>query len=328
MDFWNILVLSLETAVGPIAAVYVLAAIGLNMHFGYTGLLNFGQVGFMLVGAYGVGIGVGTYGLSLWTAVLLSIACATVLALLLGIPTLRLRADYLAITTIAVAEAGRLIYRAEFARPLTGGVYGRQSLAEGFYAANPIPSGRYGLLGMDFTENQLWLMVVTWGLVALALALTASLMHSPWGRVIKGIREDEDAVRSLGKDVFVYKTQSLVLGGVLGGLGGAMLAINQQNITPDQFMPQVTFYLWAMLLLGGAARTFGAVLGPMVLWFLLTAFDETLRALVSADLLPFVDGSDIGALRHAFVGLALVLLIVYRPQGLIGDRKEMLVNVK
>lgn len=324
----DILTISLETAIGPIAAVYVLAAVGLNMHFGYTGLLNFGQVGFMLVGAYGVGIGVGTFGLSLWVAVALSIACAAVMALLLGIPTLRLRADYLAITTIAVAEAARLLYRAEFARPLTGGVYGRQSLAEGFYDANPFPAGRYGVLDVDFSANQAWLMLVTWGLVGVALLLTASLMHSPWGRVIKGIREDEDAVRSLGKDVFVYKTQSLVLGGVLGGLAGAMLAINQQNITPDQFMPQVTFYLWAMLLLGGAARTFGPVLGPMLLWFLLTAFDESLRQLVAADALPFIDGSDIGALRHAFVGLALVVLIVYRPQGLIGDRKEMLVNVK
>ncbi|MDA2815094.1 branched-chain amino acid ABC transporter permease [Nocardiopsis sp. RSe5-2] len=324
----DILTISLETAIGPIAAVYVLAAIGLNMHFGYTGLLNFGQVGFMLVGAYGVGVGVGTFGLSLWVAVALSIACAAVLALLLGIPTLRLRADYLAITTIAVAEAARLLYRAEFARPLTGGVYGRQSLAAGFYEANPIPPGDYGVGDFDFSANQLWLMLVTWSLVGLALLLTAALMHSPWGRVIKGIREDEDAVRSLGKDVFVYKTQSLVLGGVLGGLAGAMLAINQQNITPDQFMPQVTFYLWAMLLLGGAARTFGPVLGPMLLWFLLTAFDESLRQLVAAGALPFIDGSDIGALRHAFVGLALVVLIVYRPQGLIGDRKEMLVNVK
>ncbi|WP_017591267.1 branched-chain amino acid ABC transporter permease [Nocardiopsis potens] len=328
MDFWNIISTSLTTAIGPIAAIYVLAAIGLNMHFGYTGLLNFGQVGFMLVGAYGVGVGVGTFGLSLWAALLLSVACATVLALLLGIPTLRLRADYLAISTIAVAEALRLLYRAEFARPLTGGVYGRQSLAAGFIAANPIPSGRYGVAGVEFSANQLWTMLVAWALVAVALLLTWALMHSPWGRVIKGIREDEDAVRSLGKDVFVYKMQSLVLGGVLGGVAGALLAIHQQNITPDQFMPQVTFYLWAMLLLGGAARTFGAVLGPMVLWFLLTAFDETLRSLLTIGALPFLDGGDIGALRHAFVGLALVLLIVYRPQGLIGNRKEMLVNVK
>ncbi|GAB3491767.1 branched-chain amino acid ABC transporter permease [Nocardiopsis coralliicola] len=326
--FFNILSASFTTAIGPIAAIYVLAAIGLNMHFGYTGLLNFGQVGFMLVGAYGVGIGVGTFQLPLLVAFALSVACAVLLALLLGIPTLRLRADYLAISTIAVAEALRLLYRADFARPLTGGVYGQQSLASGFIEVNPIPAGRYGVLGVEFTHNQLWTMAVAWGLVGLALLATWALMHSPWGRVIKGIREDEDAVRSLGKNVFVYKMQALVLGGVLGGVAGAMLAIHQQNITPDQFMPQVTFYLWAMLLLGGAARTLGPVIGPMALWFLLTAFDETLRSLLTLGMLPFIEGGDIGALRHAFVGLALVLLIVYRPQGLIGNRKEMLVNVK
>ena len=328
MDLLQILTVSIETAIGPIAAIYVLAAIGLNIHFGYTGLLNFGQVGFMLVGAYGVAVSVTTFDLPLWLGLLASIVCAAILALLLGIPTLRLRADYLAIATIAVAEVLRLLYRAQFARPITGGVYGRNSFADGFYGINPIPPGSYGIGDVDFSADELWLMVVVWGFVAAALGITAALMHSPWGRVIKGIREDEDAVRSLGKDAFVYKMQSLVLGGVFGGLAGAMIALNQQNITPDQFMPQVTFYLWAMLLLGGAARTWGPVLGPVVMWFLLTAFDELLRSLASMDIVPFLETSQIGALRHAFVGLALILLIVYRPQGLIGDRKEMLVNVK
>ncbi|ASU83501.1 branched-chain amino acid ABC transporter permease [Nocardiopsis gilva YIM 90087] len=328
MDILNILTASLESAIGPIAAIYVLAAIGLNMHFGYTGLLNFGQVGFMLVGAYGVAIPVVVYGQPLWVGLLVCVACSALLALLLGIPTLRLRADYLAIATIAVAEVGRLLYRAEFARPLTGGVYGLQGFATDFNELNPIPSGRYDFLVVSYSSRQLWLMLAIWGLVVLALAITALLIHSPWGRVLKGIREDEEAVRSLGKNVFAYKMQSLVLGGVFGGLAGAMIALNQQNITADQFMPQVTFYLWAMLLLGGAGRTLGPVIGPMVMWFLLTAFDETLRALSRAEVLPFIGNADIGALRHAFVGIALVLLIIYRPQGIIGNRKEMLVNVK
>ncbi|TDQ48537.1 branched-chain amino acid ABC transporter permease [Actinorugispora endophytica] len=328
MDFAYILTAGITTAIGPIAAIYALAAIGLNLHFGYTGLLNFGQVGFMLVGAYGLGISVNTFGLPMWAGFLVAVACAVVLALLLGIPTLRLRADYLSICTIAVAEVARLLYRAEFARDLTGGVYGLQGFADGFYDMNPIPRGSYGFGDITFSARDVWLMLFAWGLVAVACLVMWLLVHSPWGRVIKGIREDEDAVRSLGKNVFVYKMQSLVLGGVFGALAGVVIAINQQTIHPDQFMPQVTFYLWAMLLLGGAGRTLGPVIGSVVLWFLLTVVDELLRGLIQVGALPFLQSSDAGALRHAVVGLVLLLLIVFRPQGLIGDRKEMLVNVK
>ncbi|GAA3727167.1 branched-chain amino acid transport system permease protein [Spinactinospora alkalitolerans] len=327
MDFIFILTTALETAIGPIAAVYALAAIGLNMHFGYTGLLNFGQVGFMLVGAYGVAVSVTTFDLPLWVGFLAGIGCAVVLALLLGIPTLRLRTDYLAISTIAVAEVARLVYRASFAQDITGGVYGLQGFADGFYALSPF-SGTYGIGGVSFSSRDMWLMTVTWGLVVLASLVMWMLIHSPWGRVIKGIREDEEAVRSLGKNVFAYKMQSLVLGGVFGALAGAMIALNQQTVTADQFMPQVTFYLWAMLLLGGAGRTLGPVIGAVSLWFLLTVFDELLRALAASGALPFLQSSDAGVLRHAAVGLALLLLIVYRPQGIVGNRKEMLVNVK
>lgn len=327
MDIFGIFTASLESAIGPVAAIYALAAIGLNMHFGYTGLLNFGQVGFMLVGAYGVAISVSTFGLPLWVGFLGTLACSAVLALLLGVPTLRLRADYLAICTIAVAEVARLLYRAPFARDLTGGVYGRQGFGDGFMALNPFSDG-LDLGFMSFRSSELWVMVCAWAVVAVVSVLMWLLIHSPWGRVIKGIREDEEAVRSLGKNVFSFKMQSLVLGGVIGGLAGAMYALNQQTITPDHFMPEVTFYLWAMLLLGGAGRIMGPILGSVVMWFLLTLFNESLRMMESSGLLPFIEGSDIGALRNGAVGVALVLLIVYRPQGIIGDRKEMLVNVK
>ncbi|GAA3743708.1 branched-chain amino acid ABC transporter permease [Salinactinospora qingdaonensis] len=327
MDIIFILSTAVESAIGPIAAVYALAAIGLNMHFGYTGLLNFGQVGFMLVGGYGMAVSVTTFGQPLWVGFLASIGCAIVMALLLGVPTLRLRSDYLAISTIAVAEVARLVYRAPFARDITGGVYGLQDFADGFYAANPL-SGRYELGELSFAGDELWLMLWAWGLVALASAVMWLLIHSPWGRVIKGIREEEDAVRSLGKNVFVYKIQSLILGGVFGALAGAMIALHQQTIVPDQFMPQVSFYLWAILLLGGAGRTLGPVIGAMTMWFLLTVFDELLRSMAGEGLLPFLQSADIGGLRHAVVGLVLVLLIVARPQGIVGNRKEMLVNVK
>jgi neutral amino acid transport system permease protein len=329
MDILMILAEAARSAVGPIAAIYALAAVGLNMHFGYTGLLNFGQVGFMLVGAYGVGISVAVFGLPVSVGFLVGLACAVVLALLLGIPTLRLRADYLSITTIAAAEVLRLVYRAGFAESVTNGVYGLQNLSSGFRAVNPFDGGaRYGFGSFVFTGNQLWLMTVAWGLVGLAVLLTWLLIHSPWGRVIKGIREDEDAVRSLGKNVFAYKMQALVFGGLLGALAGAMLAMHQGAIQPDQFKPQVTFFLWVILLLGGAGRVFGPILGSMAFWFLMSFTDGLLRWMGREGWLPFLSGPDFGAIQLAFAGVMLVLLIVFRPQGLIGDRKEMLVNVK
>ncbi|MEV2274826.1 branched-chain amino acid ABC transporter permease [Nocardiopsis sp. NPDC049922] len=329
MDILSILADSTRSAIGPVAAIYAVAAIGLNLHFGYTGLLNFGQVGFMLVGAYGVGISVAVFDLPLSVGVLMGLACAVALALLLGIPTLRLREDYLAITTIAAAEVLRLLYRAEFADPLTSSVYGLQNLAGDFRALNPFDSSRFYTLGpLSYNGNHLWVLVVTWSLVLLLAGLTWLLMHSPWGRVIKGIREDEEAVRSLGKNVFAYKMQVLVLGGLVGALAGAILAVYQASIAPDQFKPQVTFFLWVILLLGGAGRVFGPVLGSMAFWFLMTFTDGVLKGLGAMGWLPFLSGPDYGALQLAFAGLMLVVLIVFRPQGLIGDRKEMLVNVK
>ncbi|GAB3717048.1 branched-chain amino acid ABC transporter permease [Nocardiopsis nanhaiensis] len=330
MDIFTILAEASRSAVGPVAAVYALAAIGLNLHFGYTGLLNFGQVGFMLVGAYGVGISVAVFDLPLVVGFLVGLASAVVLALLLGIPTLRLRADYLAITTIAAAEVLRLVYRAGFAEPLTQGVYGLQNLTAEFRTWNVLfdPGERYGVGVFTFSGNHMWLMTVTWGLVALAALLTWALIHSPWGRVIKGIREDEEAVRSLGKNVFAYKMQVLVLGGLFGALAGCMLALHQGAIQPDQFKPQVTFFLWVILLLGGAGRVVGPILGSMAFWFLMQFTDGMLRGMGREGYLPFLSGPDYGAIQLAFVGLMLVLLIVFRPQGLIGDRKEMMINVK
>ena len=330
MDIFLILAESARSAVGPVAAIYALAAIGLNLHFGYTGLLNFGQVGFMLVGAYGVGISVTVFELPLLVGFLVGLGCAVVLALLLGIPTLRLRADYLSITTIAAAEVLRLVYRAGFAEPLTNGVYGIQNLSGEFRTWNVFfdPGERYGFGAFSFSGNHMWLMTVTWGLVALTALLTWLLMHSPWGRVVKGIREDEEAVRSLGKNVFAYKMQILVLGGLIGALAGSMMAVHQGAIQPDQFKPQVTFFLWVILLLGGAGRVFGPIIGSMAFWFLMNFTDKFLRGLGAEGYLPFLSGPDYGAIQLAFVGVMLVLLIVFRPQGLIGDRKEMLINVK
>jgi len=330
MDVAEILTSGAYGAIGPVAAAYALAAVGLNMHFGYTGLLNFGQVGFMLVGAYGLAISVTTFGLPMWAGVLAGLACAVVLALLLGIPALRVRSDYLAISTIAAGEVLRLFYRSSFAEPLTGGVYGLQGFADAYYEANPVPPGVYDLGPISLTARDVWVMGTGWGLVAILVLLTYLLIHSPWGRVIRSIREDEDAARSLGKNVYAYKLRSLVIGGSMGALGGMLFVIHGQNAHPDAFDPVTTFFLFTMLVLGGAGRVLGPVIGALLFWFLMQAFDTLLNQLMAEGYIPpeVLVPADIGALRLALVGLGLLLLMVYRPQGILGHRNEMVLDVR
>jgi branched-chain amino acid transport system permease protein len=328
MDFSAILSDALRSGIGPIAAVYALAAMGLNLHFGYTGLLNFGQVGFMLVGGYGLAITVSTYDGPMWLGVLGGVACAIVLALLLGLPTLRLRADYLAITTIAAGETLRLFYRSSWAEPVTGGVFGLQRFANDFYALSPIEPGTYGVWLVRFGARDLWVMIVGWALVLVAGSLLALLIHSPWGRVIRSIRDDEVAARSLGKNVYAYKMQSLVLGGVIGAVAGMMQAIQVQSVNPDNYDPAVTFFLYTLLVLGGAGRILGPVVGSILFWFVLSFLDSALRQAIDAEFISpdLISTSEVGAVRFALVGVALILLVAFRPQGILGSRKEMLLS--
>lgn len=328
MDFASILTTALAAGIGPVAAAYALAAIGLNIHFGYTGLLNFGQVGFMLVGGYGIAITVSIVGWPMWVGVLVGIACAIVLALILGFPTLRLRSDYLAIATIAAGEILRLFYMSSYAEPVTGGVYGLQQFAGDFYDLNPFPPDRYELGPLSFGAPELWIMIVGWGLVALAAVLVYLLIHSPWGRIIRSIREDEEAARSLGKNVYWFKMQALVLGGVLGALGGMVMVVNTQSASANSFDPVVTFFLYTLLVLGGAGRVFGPILGSVLFWFIVVGFDALLRSMIANGLLPFLDSGDIGAIRLSVVGLGLLLLMVYRPQGILGRREEMVLDAR
>ncbi|MCU1373598.1 MAG: branched-chain amino acid transporter permease [Actinomycetia bacterium] len=315
----DILIPAIRAAVGVPAAAYALTATGLNIQFGYTGLLNFGQVGFMLVGAYGTAVTVDQGG-SLWLGIVVGLLAAVVLALLLGVPTLRLRADYLAIVTIAVAEILRLVARSNKAAGLTNGVFGIQRFANDFYRLNPIPDGRYGIGNLSFSSRNLWVMVVGWGLVGLVALLVFLLVRSPWGRVLRSVREDEDAARSLGKNIFAFKMQSLVLGGAFGALAGILLAIDRQSVNPDTYLSIITFYAYTVLILGGAAKVLGPILGAVVFWFLLQLTDGILRQGFD------MSGADVGAIRFALVGLGLMGLMIFRPQGILGEREGAILD--
>lgn len=325
MDWMAILQNSITQMIGISAIIYALAAIGVNIQFGYAGLLNFGQAGFAAIGAYSVAVLVATVGWSIWLALPLGIIGAIVFAGILGIPTLRLRADYLAIVTIAAAEIIRQVARSVSLNDYLGGSDGiTGKYAAEFYALNPIPIGIDTPL-IRFSRNDLWVVICGWLLIALLVLLTWLLMRSPWGRVLKGIREDEDAVRSLGKNVFLYKMQALILGGIVGALAGMVFAIAAQSVQPDNYSTTLTFFAYAIVILGGAARVFGPVVGAMIFWFLLVFVGQFLAQVIRAGYVaPEILRSDqVGQIQFMLVGLGLMLLMIFRPQGIFGDKKEL-----
>lgn len=326
MDFGQVFSDAARAAIGVNAAAYALASIGLNVQYGYTGLLNFGQVGFLLVGAYGTAITVDD-GAPLWLGLLVGILAAVGLGLLLGIPTLRLRADYLAIVTISAAEILRIGVNSRQLEGLTGGAFGIGGFATGFFDVNPIPVDRYGIGDVSFDQRGLWVITVGWGLVIVSALLVWLLARSPYGRMLKSVREDEDAARSLGKNAVGIKLQSLVLGGVLGSLGGILIALDAQFTNADYWRSAFTFFVYTALIIGGVATILGPIIGAMLFWFVYAGLDTVLRQAITEGYFgDTLTTSDTGPVRIAVVGLTLMVLMIYRPQGIFGNRQEALID--
>lgn len=331
MDWGAIIENTLRGLFGDTAIVFGLAALGLNIHFGYTGLLNFGQAVFMAAGAYGLAMIVVTLGPlygwipgGFWFGVFVGlIVFPLILAAIMGVPTLRLRADYLAIVTIAAAEMFRILARSPTFDKWTGSSDGLGEFADAFYDLSPFDNGqRY--LGL-WLGNQMWVVLVGWIVLMIAVFAVWLLIRSPWGRVVKAIREDEDAARSLGKNAYWYKMQALALGGMLGAAGGMLRAISQQSTQPQQFITDVTFFAWVALILGGVGKVAAPVIGAMILWGILNLTDVLLRELVANDYIPesVMDGTQVGIVRFILIGLGLILLAAFRPQGIFGSKEEM-----
>jgi ABC-type branched-subunit amino acid transport system permease subunit len=331
MDLANILSQSFQQALGPTAVVYALAAIGLNVNFGYTGLLNFGQAGFMAVGGYTLASFVATWGLSFWLGILAGLFFTAILAVLLGIPTLRLRADYLAIVTIAASEIIRFTLGSVTLLDYFGGQDGLIRFEAAFQELNPF-SNRVNLGFVAWRPFDFWLLSSGWVIVALGCLVVYLLMRSPWGRVLKSIREDEDAVRSLGKNVYMYKMQSLIIGGLFGALAGFYVALQHTNMNPTWVATDTTFFAYTVLLLGGAARVLGPVVGSILFWFLITFLDLVFGVLTrGADpIMPewIMTNQQASLMRLIVMGLALMLLMIYRPQGIFGDRRELALDAR
>lgn len=303
------------TGVGILAGIYALFSLGLQVNVGYTGIINFGQVGFMAIGAYSMAILVTEASLDFWISLPLAVLITVGFGLLIGLPSLRLRADYFAIATITAAETVRIA--ALNARGLTGGAQGIFGYSGGWDDLSDTILGWLEDLGWQDPERLFPLLLVTWATVALATFGLRRLQATPWGRVLRAIREDEDAARALGKNAFAYKLQSLSLSATLGALAGFFLALNLNFINPDAFMPLVTFLGYAVLIIGGLASYRGVAIGAIIFWTIY----EGLRFIE----LPLSE-TEIASLRFVLVGLALILLMAFRPQGIFGNRQEMVLG--
>jgi len=303
------------TSVGILAGTYTLFTLGLQLNVGFTGIVNFGQAGFMAIGAYTMGILVVKYDWSFWLALPAAVLVAIAFGLLIGLPSLRLRADYFAIATIAAAEIVRIT--AQNARELTGGNQGLFGFeGEWDNVSDSIESGLQSL-GWSDPETLFPLFLVVWATALIATALLHFGTSSPWGRVLRAVREDEDAARALGKNTLVYKLQSLAISATLGALAGFFLALNLNYLNPEEFEPLFTFIGYAVLVLGGLANYWGVAFGAVIMWTILegTRFVD----------LP-ISAEREAAVRFMIVGLVLILLMAFRPQGVFGKKEEMVLG--
>jgi branched-chain amino acid transport system permease protein len=313
VEFW--------TSVGVLAATYALVALGLQLNVGFTGVVNFGAAGFMAVGAYTMAILTIDTDISFWLSLPLSILVTMAFGLIVGLPSLRLRTDYLAIATIAFAEIIRLI--AQNARELTGGNQGlfcsddqATCYDDTWLDISDRIEGWLLDLGWSDPEILFPLLLVAWALVLVVTVCLLFVQRSPWGRVLRAVREDEDAARALGKNAVAYKLQSLAISAAIAAIAGWILAFNLATIHPIDFEPLVTFYAYGVLVLGGLASYWGVLAGSVIFWTLLEATRYT----------NVLEGSDETALRFAVVGLVLILLMAFRPQGIFGKREEMVLG--
>lgn len=285
-------------AIAILTLIYVLLALGLTLQFGLTGLINFGHVGFFAIGAYTSAL----LTLNGWP-VALGIAAAALAAMLPALPigyiSLRLRDDYFAIVTLAFSEVVRIVITN--AREWTAGTQGLPGIPRLY----PSLGGAAGQ----------WAVLATIGAVTLlAVWIITRIAASPFGRLIQAIRDNDVAVKALGKDPAWFKIQVLAVGAALAGIAGAFYAHYITYIGPDQFIPLVTFYAWMAITLGGATRIAGAVLGSAILMAIL----EGSRFL--HDVLPIIPDAAMASVRIGVVGMLLIMCIIWRPQGLMGER--------
>lgn len=306
------------------ASIFALLALGLNIQWGHTGLFNGGVAAFWAIGAYTAAIlmtppapmtgqypgHLGGFQQSFWLAALAATSLSALVGFVIAVPILRLRADYFAIATLALAEIIRLLIAN--AESLTAGTIGIIRIPR------PFESFAQGTRGL----SDLTMALLGVSLLLLTLALLEFVTRAPWGRVLRGIREDEEATLALGKNVYRFRLQAFVLGCGVMGLSGAVFASYQGFIAPDSFDPLSTFAIYVMVILGGSGNNRGVLFGA----FLFYSFDWVSTRL--DDDLPSGIAEKVPAIRLMIIGALLVILVLYRPEGVFKERKRIYTPVK
>jgi len=301
------------------AGIYAVFCLGLNIQWGYTGLFNIGIAGFFCVGAYTSAMittpmPTGLYakyvhqlfGFNLpFVAGLLGAALMCgIIAFLIGIPTLRLGEDYLAIATLGIAETIRLIFNNE------------KWLANGSRGLMGLPQPLEGLVDQRY-YNYIYLIIILIIMGVIYFSIERAI-RSPWGRVLRAIREDEVSAAMSGKGIFNFKMQSLIFGSMVMGIGGALYAHYTKAISPDAFTPLYgTFIIWVMLIAGGSGNNKGAIVGAFVVWGIWTGTS------LMTDFLPYALKARAPFIRFLLIGIFLEIILIYRPRGLLGEEKKV-----
>lgn len=275
--------------------IYAIFAMSLNIQVGITGLFNFGHVAFFGIGAYTSAL-ITLRGWPFECGLIAGIVAAGVSGALLGIPALRLRGDYFAITTLGFGEIIRLIAKNEVW--LTRGPMGLPG----------IPKPRLLFWRVDTLEE---ILVLAFAGVLATYFVLQKLLKTPFGRVLMSIREDEHATLALGKNIFSFKVRVLTIGAIFAGGAGVLWAHYVTFISPYDFTLTQTILVWLMIILGGKGHNFGAILGAVVL----IAF----QGIISFLPVPANIAHSLGAVQQLLFGAALYLLMLFRPQGLLGQ---------
>lgn len=286
-----------------IVGIYGLIALSLNFQYGQTGLVNFGQVAFFMVGAYFSSIATAILGWSVGVGFVLAILAGGVLGALMALPIGDLRQDYWAIATLAAAELIRMIFlNTNLGSEYVGASYGISGIPGPF--RDYFSTDAYGYF-------YLALVIVC---VAAAYVLVTWLDRSPYGRLLKGIRESDEVARALGKDVRNARIWSLVIGGAIAAAGGSLYAHFVGFIDPRFFMPLETFLIWAMVIMGGPGNNLGALAGTLVI--------EVIYNSTRFIHVPSEYSATVAALRMVLIGVLIILVILYLPRGLVPERRR------